>query len=148
MGIKLTVSCWRHMAIAIFRRHLLQNEDSDDGEDEEDDIHDLQAAHSTITANRRYAVMTNGSMDLSNDLIDKYRNVSVQWHSILFQDIPPSVNYQNYVEDDHFKNGMKELQHQRLTELSKIYLPNRHILFFDRWYCWRTRRFDRSLPEM
>ena len=68
LGVRLTISAWRHIAIAISRRYLQGefkegggcgdgDEGSEDEEDEEDNEWDLQAGHGTYVAGMIYGRM-------------------------------------------------------------------------------------------
>lgn len=78
LGQAFGVASWRHMAIAIDRRHLR-------GwfveEEEEDTVNDLQASHSTRTANHSYA--NDGRNVLTDAQLDRYRQLSGRWHELI-----------------------------------------------------------------
>jgi len=87
IGVKLNISAWRQIAIAISRRYCkdspFQSEDpnqDDINEDTDDDPWDLQTGHGTHVAGMIYA---RELMEGSNVVIsrrEKFRQVSQEWH--------------------------------------------------------------------
>jgi superfamily II DNA helicase RecQ len=82
IGVKLNISSWRHIAIAISRRYCQDpfQEDQELEEDSDDDPWDLQTGHSTHTAGMVYA---RELMEGSNAVVgrrEKFRHVSQEWH--------------------------------------------------------------------
>jgi hypothetical protein len=85
IGVKLNISSWRHIAIAISRRYCQENpfqsgdqsEDPNQGElDIDDDPWDLQAGHGTHVAGMIYA---RELMEGNNVVVgrkEKFRHVS------------------------------------------------------------------------
>ena len=57
LGFRMTVQEYRHIAVAIDREFIrgITAEYDDIEDDEDDDVHDLMAAHSTKLANAHYA---------------------------------------------------------------------------------------------
>ncbi|KAM4065788.1 DEAD/DEAH box helicase [Hirsutella rhossiliensis] len=82
----LTISAWRHIAIAISNRKFAKgfdNEGDEDDDDEDDDIWDLQAAHSTHVAGMVYARGLQQGMFGTEARRDQFRAISRQWHHFL-----------------------------------------------------------------
>jgi hypothetical protein len=84
MGLRLTLSAWRHIAIAIDRKHvrglakgLEDEEQSDEDDNDLEDPHDLQAGHSTRTANLVYAVRHDLVRGLTDQSLGIFSRVSV-----------------------------------------------------------------------
>lgn len=88
MGTVLTISAWRHMAIAISRRFLnKQFDDGGFGDEDEDGVDDspadLQAGHGTHVAGMIYArALQQGGFGTAEKR-DQFRMVSQQWHRFL-----------------------------------------------------------------
>jgi hypothetical protein len=93
MGVKLNISAWRQIAIAISRRYCRENPfqsedpsqegDASDEESIDDNPWDLQTGHSTHIAGMIYA---RELMEGSNVVIgrrEKFRHVSQEWHKFL-----------------------------------------------------------------
>jgi hypothetical protein len=84
IGVKLNISSWRHIAIAISRRYCrdpFQSEDYKLEEDSmDDDLWDLQTGHGTHTAGMVYAweLMEGNNMVVGRR--EKFRRVSQEWH--------------------------------------------------------------------
>jgi RecQ family ATP-dependent DNA helicase len=84
IGVKLNISSWRHIAIAISRRYCRDPFQSEDHELEEDsmddDLWDLQTGHGTHTAGMVYAreLMEGNNMVVGRR--EKFRRVSQEWH--------------------------------------------------------------------
>ena len=81
LGFRMTVQEYRHIAVAIDREFIrgITAEYDDIEDDEDDDVHDLMAAHSTKLANARYARMSGLSKGLTPNSINIYRTVSDKW---------------------------------------------------------------------
>ncbi|PWI64632.1 hypothetical protein PCL_09489 [Purpureocillium lilacinum] len=88
MGTVLTISAWRHMAIAISRRFLNRTfDDGGFGDEDEDGVDDnpadLQAGHGTHVAGMIYArALQQGGFGTAEKR-DQFRMVSQQWHRFL-----------------------------------------------------------------
>jgi superfamily II DNA helicase RecQ len=95
VGCRLTVSTWRHVAIAIARRFLQHvgpqgfgRGSYDDNEDSEDElgpehIVDIQAGHSTFTGSMVYGrdlQQSSRGLGLRDEL---FRQASIAWHRLL-----------------------------------------------------------------
>jgi superfamily II DNA helicase RecQ len=80
MGFRMTVSEYRHIAIAIDREFIRGTSAEPDEEDEdEDDVHDLMAAHNSKTAIARYARREELLKGLTPESINAFRPVSDKW---------------------------------------------------------------------
>ncbi|KAG7405148.1 ATP-dependent DNA helicase Q5 [Fusarium oxysporum f. sp. rapae] len=93
LGVVLSISSWRQIAIAIARRYLHDafKESTLDGDDEDDDLDDnpvdLQAGHGTHVAGMIYARELQQGLFSTASMRDKFRAVSRQWHRLFeFQD--------------------------------------------------------------
>jgi superfamily II DNA helicase RecQ len=95
MGVRLNISAWRHIAIAISRRYL-RGRFVDDAEDEavdhetfdEDNIEgdspwDLQAGHGTHVAGMIYARELRLAPGETMGRQDMFRQISQEWHRFL-----------------------------------------------------------------
>ena len=93
MGVRLTLQNWRHICIAISKKHARQRgaaradlgeeDDVDDDEAERYEVpDDLAAAHSTATANR-YGVTMDILKRLTADSLEVFGQVSRRWHAFL-----------------------------------------------------------------
>ena len=88
IGVKLNISSWRHIAIAISRRYCQENpfqsEDPNQGELDEhsmdDDPWDLQAGHGTHVAGMVYAWELMEGNNVVVGRREKFRHVSQEWH--------------------------------------------------------------------
>ena len=79
LGFRITTQEFRHIAIAIDRKFIRGvNAEPDDDEDE-DDIHDLMAAHSTKLALARYARMGGLTRSITPESIDGFRTIGDKW---------------------------------------------------------------------
>ena len=74
-GRNVTVQSYRQIAVSIFHKKLQTTFDTDDN-DNADQLIDLQAAHTTLTAQKNYAQVVNQDFD-------SYFEVSLAWHSFL-----------------------------------------------------------------
>jgi superfamily II DNA helicase RecQ len=103
VGVRLTVSGWRHVAIATANEHLrkasrIWKQDQDEGEGEEvidgesdgeveqslfEHILVRQSAHGKQTADLRYAVDGEFLNRLGPDLVSAYSQASRAWHAFL-----------------------------------------------------------------
>lgn len=79
---RLTVSSWRHVAIAI-ERDVVQGMESDELDDGEEEPSDLQAGHSGAVAQHHYGVRSDLLVSLSDKTIRRFRAVSERWHAYL-----------------------------------------------------------------
>jgi superfamily II DNA helicase RecQ len=91
MGRRITLQDWRHIAIAISKKHARQRgvakadfEDSDDGDDAEryEAPDDLAAAHTGQTA-ANYGVTIDVLKRLTADSLEVFGQVSRRWHRFL-----------------------------------------------------------------
>ena len=84
IGVKLNISSWRHIAIAISRRYCRDPFQEDQGEFEEDNIDDdpwdLQVGHGTHTAGMIYARELMEGNDMVVSRREKFRHISQEWH--------------------------------------------------------------------
>jgi hypothetical protein len=88
IGFKLNVSNYRQIAIKIDQDIIrtapeLQQNDDGDLNNEEDNLHDLQAAHSSATAGRHYGINIPNYNEVDPSLWEKYGKVSREWHELL-----------------------------------------------------------------
>ena len=80
IGFRLTTQEYRHVSIAIDRKFIRGHDAEPDAEDEdEDDVHDLMAAHSTKLATARYARMGGLTRSLTPESISVFRQISDRW---------------------------------------------------------------------
>jgi len=80
IGFRLTTQEYRHVSIAIDRKFIRGHDAEPDAEDEdEDDVHDLMAAHSTKLATARYARMGGLTRSLTPESISIFRTISDKW---------------------------------------------------------------------
>jgi len=75
----MTCQEYRHIAIAIDRKFIRGIVEEADEDEEEDDVHDLMAAHSTKLATARYARMGGLTRSLTSESIDVFRSISDKW---------------------------------------------------------------------
>ena len=99
MGVKLNISAWRQVTIAIARKYLQDkfgeeqgSEEYDDDDFDEDNVEgdsplDLQAGHGTHVAGMIYArLISEGKFETMSQR-EQFRQVSQEWHRFLgFQD--------------------------------------------------------------
>lgn len=93
LGWAMCVLAWRHIAISFDRRFNRQRgPEGPSGEykgtdsDEEgvlDDIRDLQAGHSSRTADRIYGIRSDVLQGLTAESIARFRAVTAAWHGLL-----------------------------------------------------------------
>jgi hypothetical protein len=81
MGFRITTADYRHIAVAIDRRHVHGLMDGIDPNKE--DGHDLQVGHSTTMANKIYGVRGDVLKSLSNRSITIFEKVTKSWHLFL-----------------------------------------------------------------
>jgi superfamily II DNA helicase RecQ len=80
LGFRMTVQEFRHIMIAIDRQFIRGTDaEPDDDEDDEDNVHDLMAAHSTRLAVARYARMGGLTRSLTTESINIFRGISDKW---------------------------------------------------------------------
>ncbi|KAJ9650359.1 hypothetical protein H2201_009306, partial [Coniosporium apollinis] len=81
MGFRVTFQDYRHIAKAIDREHVRGL--MGDMDDDQDDIHDLAAAHSSRTADQVYGIDASMLRSLSARTINAFRTVTDRWHRFL-----------------------------------------------------------------
>jgi RecQ family ATP-dependent DNA helicase len=91
IGVKLHISSWRHISIAMSRRYCRehafpeasQEDDQDEDDLDQDNPWDLQSGHSTHIAGMIYAreLMEGGSAVISRR--EQFRRISTTWHRFL-----------------------------------------------------------------
>ena len=83
IGFRMTIQDYRHIAVAIDRKFVrgIDLELLDD--QDEDDPHDLQAAHSTQMALNRYGRQAGLLRRLDAESIEIFRSISDRWHKWL-----------------------------------------------------------------
>src|ERR1700686_744504 len=80
----------RHVAIAIDRKFIRGAEaEADEMDEEDDDVHDLMAAHSTKLATARYAWMGGLTRSLMPESISIFRTISDKWQR--WFKLPPRI---------------------------------------------------------
>ncbi|PNP37241.1 hypothetical protein TGAMA5MH_10863 [Trichoderma gamsii] len=99
MGRRITLQDWRHIAIAVSKKHARQRgaakadfeeDDNDDDEAEQYEIpDDLAAAHTTKTA-ANYGVTIDVLRRLTAESLEIFGQVSHRWHKFLELDQPSS----------------------------------------------------------
>jgi hypothetical protein len=89
LGWAVGTAAWRQIAVSWNRRIRLEgnNLDNDDladsGDEDREDLNDIQAGHTGQVAKLHYGVRADTLHDLTPELIAKYRGISVQWHTLL-----------------------------------------------------------------
>lgn len=77
LGYRITVADFRHIAHAIDKKFIRkQDAIMDEDEEDEDNIHDLMAAHTSKISNARYARLIGLTRSLTSESIDEFRKVS------------------------------------------------------------------------
>jgi superfamily II DNA helicase RecQ len=78
----MTFQDYRHIATGI-DREFIRGKDAnlDEDDDNDDDIHDLMAAHSSKLANARYARLGGLTRSLTSESIDLFRTISDKWQA-------------------------------------------------------------------
>jgi superfamily II DNA helicase RecQ len=79
IGFRMTMQEYRHIAIAMDRKFIRGWDAEMDGEEEDDDAHDLMSAHSTKIAVARYARLGGLTRSLSPESISVFRSISDKW---------------------------------------------------------------------
>jgi superfamily II DNA helicase RecQ len=91
MGVKINISTWRQLAIAISRKYCQENpfqegsaeEEGEEEEDEEDNPWDLQTGHSSHIGGMIYArLLEEGDSSVASQR-EKFHAISQQWHRFL-----------------------------------------------------------------
>src|SRR5947207_854945 len=81
IGFRMTIQDYRHIVIAIDRKFIRrQHAEVDEEDEEEDDVHDEMAAHSTKVAIAHYARLGGLSRNLTPESLDIFRSISDKWH--------------------------------------------------------------------
>ena len=81
MGFRIIIADYRHIIVAIDRRHVLRLTDGIDPNKE--DGHDLKASHSTTTADKIFGVRGDVLKSLRNRSITIIEKVTMRWHLLL-----------------------------------------------------------------
>ncbi len=79
IGFRMTTQEYRHVAIAIDRKFIRGRDAEADEEEEDEEAHDLMAAHSTKLAIARYARLGGLTRTLTPESIDIFRGISDKW---------------------------------------------------------------------
>lgn len=79
----MTMADYRHISIAMDRKFIRDIDLELDEEDDEDDPHDLMAAHSTRTAVNHYGRQAELLKKLSPEAIEIFRRIADKWHAWL-----------------------------------------------------------------
>jgi hypothetical protein len=94
LGMELVVSSYRHLAIAMDRRHLrgvgvqsqgIREDGEGAGESREDHVNDLQASHSTFTSDVNYANSVRTGRMFNDPKLHQFRQTSKSWHELAHQ---------------------------------------------------------------
>jgi hypothetical protein len=82
LGFRMTFQDYRHISTGI-DREFIRGKDAnlDEDDDNDDDIHDLMAAHSSKLANARYARLGGLTRSLTSESIDLFRTISDKWQA-------------------------------------------------------------------
>ena len=80
-GVKLKLLAWRHIAVAIKREYIPQFYYNHRARG--DDIGDLQAGHSSSTADRVYGIREDGLFYLNTQALAMHAQYSRRWHDAL-----------------------------------------------------------------
>ena len=89
IGYQLGLQNYRQISIKIDQDILRTPSDiclsghHQDNSDGEDDIHDLQAGHTSHVAQRHYGVDIDGIKEVDRGLWSRYREVSMKWHRFM-----------------------------------------------------------------
>jgi superfamily II DNA helicase RecQ len=81
LNMRIRTSDYRHIAVAIDREHVRGLTEGLDPENE--DAHDLQASHSTTTADRVYGIRGDILRSLTSRSIEVFKKVTDRWHQFL-----------------------------------------------------------------
>ena len=87
LGASLSLSDWRHIAIAFKRKHCTETLDLYEGHLAVDNVFVRQAGHSRITEDRVYGLSADALLGPSEDLIPRYMFASTKWQ-VLFKAVP------------------------------------------------------------
>ena len=79
IGFRLTTQEYRHVSIAIDRKFIRVIQEPDAEDEDEDDVHDLMAAHSTKLATARYARMGGLTRSLTPESISVVPQSQDKW---------------------------------------------------------------------
>jgi hypothetical protein len=117
------ILAWRHIAKAITNKFLrksisISSKSSNHETEEEDDIWDLQAAHSTKTSSNVYARTTEESMISNATEREKFQYISHTWHK--FWELHDERNDDTGTISIEYDNVNKHKRLQRLCALKKL----------------------------
>lgn len=142
LGINMNVSTWRHCAIAIARKFLVDfdMELYDDDDDDSDwnivsrkHLIDYQAAHSSRVANTTYAIQKNSMGNIVEERYKQQRQITEDWHKLLlhYELIQCQSRKQTVLEDPRKVkvHRLLELQHRDLETQLKIFLNDGNAQF-------------------
>lgn len=88
------VSGYRHMAISMSRRYLAEGFDEQQLSRDTEDPLDLQACHSSSTADRVYGVRADIIHGISERSLSVFRGISLAWHAFFRSKEPALVWYE------------------------------------------------------
>jgi superfamily II DNA helicase RecQ len=131
MGQKISISMWRHIAIAIANRYLNKAFGQDDvegerGEDDEGEVEDsawdLQAGHGTHVAGMVYARELQQGVFSTAARRERFRAISRQWHRFLGFGAEDAIGAGAGVKRtrDAFDGVREEARFRRLTRLRQV----------------------------
>ena len=136
MGVKLNISMWRQVAIAIARKYLRDQfgfesqedniegcEDFDEDNDEGDSPWDLQSGHGTRVAGMIYArLLSEGKFETKSQK-ERFRQVSQEWHQFLgFASSREgfAVNIRQKRKRSHWEEANREAQMYRWKQMRTV----------------------------
>ena len=130
LGAGLTIAPYRHISIGIYRKYSIDkstvatwdaaNKDTNEVEDE---AHDLQMGHTTLTAQGRYGRgLTEASFSLEGARA-AFRKVSLEWHRILA--IPSALQRQHNLQGQTYQSQHDSLAaaYNRIKIIASVSLP-------------------------
>jgi superfamily II DNA helicase RecQ len=121
LNTKMNVRAWRHIQIAISRKHLRGYGALFSMDESEDDPYDLQSGHTTAVANMIYGREI-GQMSVGTaDLRQRFRCISEEWHAFLEFAV---VSNAGAGVASEVSKVYKELRTQRLVRLGSLSQPD------------------------
>lgn len=128
LGWSLQVSSWRHINIALKRKHCGHSMSILAG-DASNPIHALQSGHSVATENRIYGLTAESLLGAPEDIIHAYLDASTEWQR-LFQVVPGGVRNVLYTHGrmHHFEQLKAKgyFTSKVFKEVEKAQLPTRN----------------------
>jgi len=114
IGVPMSIVVWRHLAIAISRKHLACGGFKRDY-DMDETTFDNQSCHATRTARSIYARGLEEAADHIEARKESYRKVSQEWHAFLGflpAQLLPTRNIHGTLEDSSRRDVLKPLSDQ------------------------------------